>query len=67
MNIEDVVNSPGDVMLGMESIDLAFAVDSYHHFEYPESMLASIRKALCSDGRLIVIYFESCRIKARAG
>jgi len=58
MNIEGVVNSPDDVMLEAKSIDLAFAVDTYHHFEYPKSMLASIHKALRSGGRLIVIDFR---------
>ena len=58
MNIEGVINSPGDAMLDAESIDLAFAVDTYHHFEYPKSMLASIHKALRSGGRLIVIDFR---------
>jgi predicted methyltransferase len=58
MNIEGVVNSPDDAMLDAESIDLAFAVDTYHHFEYPKSMLASIHKALRSGGRLIVIDFR---------
>ena len=57
MNIEGVVNSPGDTMLDRASIDLAFTVDTYHHFEYPKSMLASIHKALRSGGRLIVIDF----------
>lgn len=58
MNIEGVVNSPGDVMLDAGTIDIAFAVDTYHHFEYPKSMLASIHKALRSGGRLIVIDFR---------
>jgi len=57
MNIEGVVNSPTDVMLNAQSIDLAFTVDTYHHFEYPKNMLASIHKALRSGGRLIVIDF----------
>jgi SAM-dependent methyltransferase len=58
MNIVGVVNSPHDVMLEKDSIDLAFTVDTYHHFEYPNSMLASIHKALRSGGRLIVIDFR---------
>ena len=58
MNIEGVVNSAGDAMLTPGSIDLAFTVDTYHHFEYPKSMLASIHKALRSAGRLIVIDFR---------
>ena len=58
MNVKGVVNSPSDVMLDAETIDLAFTVDTYHHFEYPQSMLASIHKALRSGGRLIVIDFR---------
>ncbi len=58
MNIEGVVNSPDDAMLNPGSIDLALTVDTYHHFEYPKNMLASIHKALRSAGRLIVIDFR---------
>lgn len=57
-NVEGVVNSARDVMLKAESIDLAFTVDTYHHFEFPQSMLASIRKALRPGGRLILIDFR---------
>ena len=56
-NVVGVVNSPDDAMLEPNSIDLAFTVDTYHHFEYPRSMLASIHKALRAAGRLIVIDF----------
>jgi len=56
-NVAGVVNSPDDAMLDANSIDLAFTVDTYHHFEYPRSMLASIHKALRSAGRLIIIDF----------
>ena len=45
-NVEGVVSSPKDAMLETESIDLAFTVDTYHHFEYPQSMLVSIHKAV---------------------
>lgn len=58
LNIEGVVNSADDAMLDAATIDLAFMVDTYHHFEYPKSMLASIHKALRSGGRLIVIDFR---------
>ena len=56
-NVTGVVNSPHDAMLEADSIDLAFTVDTYHHFEYPGSMLASIHRSLRSGGRLIVIDF----------
>ncbi len=41
-----------------DSIDLAFVCDVYHHFEYPSSMLASLRGVLRSGGALVVIDFE---------
>jgi ubiquinone/menaquinone biosynthesis C-methylase UbiE len=57
-NVEGVVNKHNDVALPQDSIELAFMVDTYHHFEYPASMLASIHQSLRSGGRLIVIDFR---------
>ncbi len=57
-NIEGIVNTPRNVSLPPGSIDLAFVCDTYHHFEYPESTLKSIRQALRPEGALIVIDFR---------
>jgi predicted methyltransferase len=57
-NVEGVVDTPTDVGLARESIDLAFVCDTYHHFEYPKSTLASIRRALKPSGALIIVDFE---------
>ncbi|UCB55758.1 MAG: methyltransferase domain-containing protein [Thiotrichales bacterium] len=57
-NVEGIVNSDRDVSLPPDSIDLAFLTDTYHHFEYPLSMLSSIRTAIRPGGRLIVIDFR---------
>lgn len=57
-NVVGVVNSERDVSLPPASIDLAFLVDTYHHFEYPVGMLSSIHQALRDGGRLIVIDFR---------
>jgi predicted methyltransferase len=46
-----------DVALAPESIDLAFVSATYHHFEYPRSMLAPVRRALKPGGALVVIDF----------
>ena len=46
------------VDLDENSVDLAFVCDTYHHFEYPKSTLASIYRALKPGGRLVVIDFE---------
>lgn len=40
------------------SIDLAFSSDTYHHFEYPQDMLADIYQALRPGGRWVVLDYE---------
>lgn len=57
-NIATVLCSERDVRLPPESIDLAFVCDTYHHFEYPRSTLASIFRALRSGGELVIIDFH---------
>ncbi|MGD2056105.1 MAG: methyltransferase domain-containing protein [Gammaproteobacteria bacterium] len=57
-NVVGIVNTPRDVSLPAESIDLAFITDTYHHFEYPQNMLASIHRALRPNGRMIIIDFR---------
>ena len=57
-NVKGIVNTPVDVGLPADSIDLAFITDTYHHFEYPRQTMASIHQALRSDGRVIIIDFR---------
>lgn len=56
--LHTLLGSEKDVRLPVDSIDLVFTSDTYHHFEYPLAMLASIRAALKSGGRLVVIDYE---------
>lgn len=56
--IQGVVNPPDQTGLSPASVDLVFTSDTYHHFEYPASMLASIRQALRPGGQLVVVDFE---------
>lgn len=46
------------VALDGDSIDAAFICDVYHHFEYPEDSLASLRKAIRPGGSLYLIDFH---------
>ena len=46
------------VELPEASVDLAFVCDTYHHFEYPKSTLASLRHAIRAGGSLFIIDFE---------
>jgi len=57
-NVKGIVNTPRDAGLPADSVDLAFIAATYHHFEYPASMLASIQRALHRDGRLVIIDFR---------
>ncbi len=57
-NIEGIVNTDKSIQLAANTIELAYICDTYHHFEYPTAMLASIRQALKNNGRLVVIDFR---------
>ena len=53
-NIQTVLCKQDSVELPDASVDLVFACDTYHHFEFPFKTLASIHRALKPGGRLIV-------------
>lgn len=53
-----------DARLPAAAFDLIFTSDTYHHFEYPQAMLASLWAALKPGGRLIIIDYE--RIPGRS-
>lgn len=57
-NVEAIVNGQKDTRLPADSLDLVFLWDTYHRFEYPQSMLGSIARALKQDGELLLIDFR---------
>jgi len=65
-NVKGIVNSQTDTGLSPASVDLVFLSDTYHHFEYPEKMLTSIRRALKPGGILVIIDFERIPGKSSA-
>ena len=40
------------------SVDVIFSSDTYHHFEYPITMVAEMHKALRDGGEMIVVDYE---------
>ncbi len=64
-NVTPVLCAENSINLPANSIDLAFVCDTYHHFEYPQSSLRSIYRALKPGGRLIVIDFKRIPGKSR--
>jgi predicted methyltransferase len=57
-NVQGVVCGERDVALPAASVDLVFVCDTYHHFEYPQSTLASVHRALRDGGDLVVVDFH---------
>ncbi|MGI9258382.1 MAG: class I SAM-dependent methyltransferase [Gammaproteobacteria bacterium] len=57
-NVNVVQGGEQSIELPEASIDLAFSSDTYHHFEYPQSTLASIYEALKPGGRWIVLDYD---------
>ncbi len=57
-NVVVILGGERSVELPDGSIDLAFASDTYHHFEFPQSSLASIYRALKASGRWVVLDYD---------
>jgi len=57
-NVLCVLGSDTSCNLKPGSVDVAFSSDTYHHFEYPFKMMASIRAALRPNGKFILIDFK---------
>lgn len=64
-NVTPVLGSDVSVRLPIESVDLVFICDTYHHFEKPTQTLASLYRAMKPGGRLVLIDFERIPGKSR--
>ena len=60
-NIKGILGGERTTHLAPDSVDLVFICDTYHHFEFPADMMASIAAALRPEGRLVVIDYERIR------
>jgi len=56
-NVTFIKGSETDPNLPESQVDMALVLDAYHHFDYPEKMLAALYKALRPDGRLVVVEY----------
>lgn len=57
-NITCVLCTDHSTRLPANSTDVVFICDTYHHFEFPKSTLASIHHAMKPGGTLVLIDFE---------
>jgi predicted methyltransferase len=65
-NVQCVLGSATSCNLKPDSVDVAFSCDTYHHFEYPFKMMASIREALRPNGKFVIIDFKDKSSHVRA-
>ncbi len=57
-NVTAVLGAIDDPKLPPDTIDLALLVDVYHEFSQPEKMLAGLRAAIKSGGRLVLLEYR---------
>lgn len=60
-NVDLVLGSETDPRLPAGAADLVVVLDAYHHFDYPEQMLAAIKRGLRPGGRLAIIEYHKLR------
>jgi ubiquinone/menaquinone biosynthesis C-methylase UbiE len=56
-NVTFIKGEETDPKLPEGQLDMVLAFDVYHHFNYPEKMLAGIYKGLRADGKLVVVEY----------
>lgn len=57
VNVAFIKGTETDPRLPDGSVDMILALDSYHHYNYPEKMLAAFAQALRDGGRLVVVEY----------
>ena len=60
-NVETILGGQVDPKLPKGKIDLAFILDAYHHFEYPEKTMAKVGESLAPGGRVVMVDFYRSR------
>jgi ubiquinone/menaquinone biosynthesis C-methylase UbiE len=56
-NVEFIKGSETDPGLPENGVDVALALDSYHHWDYPDKMLAALHRELRDGGRLVIVEY----------
>jgi len=56
-NVTFVKGTDKDPSLPEGAVDEVLVLDAYHHFDYPQEMLAGIHKALKPNGKLVIVEY----------
>lgn len=57
-NVTAVLGRPDSITLPASSVDAVFICDTYHYFENPAAIMATVRAALRPGGALYIVDFE---------
>jgi ubiquinone/menaquinone biosynthesis C-methylase UbiE len=57
-NVDFVQGTETDPSLPENGVDEVLALDTYHHWNYPEKMLAALHRELRDGGRLVLVEFH---------
>lgn len=60
-NVEFILGTTTDPKLPEHAADLVLVLDVYHHFDYPQQMLAGIARGLRPGGRLAIVDYYKRR------
>jgi SAM-dependent methyltransferase len=56
-NTQIYLGTETDPRLPAGSVDIELVLDVYHHFDYPDKMLANLGRALKAGGHLVIVDF----------
>lgn len=57
-NVQFVLGTERDPKLPAHAADLILVLDAYHHFDYPQEMLAAFKAGLKPGGRLAIVEYH---------
>jgi SAM-dependent methyltransferase len=66
-NVSFVLGSEKATNLDTGSLDVVFVLDAYHHFNYPQALLADFARALKKNGRLIIVEYHKNEVAMANG
>jgi ubiquinone/menaquinone biosynthesis C-methylase UbiE len=56
-NVEFIQGTETDPGLPENGVDVVLALDTYHHWNYPDKMLAALHRQLRAGGRLVIVEY----------
>lgn len=65
-NVETVLGGDRTTNLPTGALDVVFSSDTYHHFEFPRTLVRDFARALKADGKMYVLDFERIEGKSSA-